>query len=111
MAARFRPGDKIVYTRDKCSTRPTPRAKNVVAARRGESYHYQVDKYWVVADVMNDGNLLVKTRRGKELLVAATDPRLRKASLLERLFKADQFPHGEPQPGPSSARDDQGARG
>ena len=55
-------------------------------------YEYQVDKYWLVVGVQADGQLIFKTRRGKQHVFSASDPRLRKASLWERIFKSKLFP-------------------
>lgn len=106
MSKSFNVGDRVVYTRDKHTTKPGPRAKNVIATPHGEMYEYQVDKYWLVIGVQADGQLIFKTRRGKLHSFPADDPRLRKASLWERLFKAKLFPvasgqefsESEPQP-------------
>lgn len=92
MGKRFRVGDRVVFTRDKHTTKPGPRAKNVVATPHGEMYEYQVDKYWLVIGVEADGQLVLKTRRGKHHTFPASEPRLRKASFWERLFKAKLFP-------------------
>lgn len=89
---QFHVGDKVVLTLDKFGVNPGPRAKNIDPAPHGELYSYQVDKYWLVMEVRADGNLLVKTRRGKTHLVAANDPRLRKATWLERWFFTKRFP-------------------
>ena len=92
MANRFRIGDKVVYTRDKYTSSPGPRAKNVSAAPNGELYQYQVDKYWTVVEILSPNHLVVMTRRQKTHVLAGDDPRLRKASLFERLLLARQFP-------------------
>ena len=92
MSKRFEVGDRVVFTRDKHTTKPGPRAKNVIATPHGDMYEYQVDKYWVVVGVQAEGKLLFKTRRGKLNSFLATDPRLRKATLWERLFKSKLFP-------------------
>lgn len=92
MGKSFRVGDRVVFTRDKHTTKPGPRAKNVVATPHGEMYEYQVDKYWLVVGIQPDGQLVLQTRRGKRHVFPTTDPRLRKAGLLERLFKAKLFP-------------------
>ena len=93
MATRYHPGDRVVFTRDKYTSAPSPRAKNLVATPNGESYQYQVDKYWVVIEVRTGGELLVATRRGKTHVVQADNPQLRKASWWERFFKGKRFPH------------------
>lgn len=92
MQTRFNVGDRVVFTRDKHTTKPGPRAKNVIATPHGETYEYQVDKYWLVAEVRSDGNVVLLTRRGKRHVLPTTDPRLRKASFWERLFKGKRFP-------------------
>jgi hypothetical protein len=92
MKRRFQVGDKVVYTREKYTSRPGPRAKNVFPAPNGESYHYEVEKYWCVAEVRSSGQLLLETRRGKQHLIDSDDPRLRKASWSERIFKKGLFP-------------------
>ncbi len=92
MSNTYRVNDRVVYTRDKYTTCPGPRAKNITATPNGESYSYQVDKFWVVKQVLADGRLLLVTRRGKEHVVRQDDPRLRKASLIERFIKTELFP-------------------
>lgn len=92
MRNRYRPGDRVVYTTDKYTASPGPRAKNIFAAPCGESYQYQVEKYWLVSEVREDGTLIAKTRRGKLHTIACSDPRLRKATLLERLLRSRWFP-------------------
>lgn len=91
MRKRYQIGDRVVYTREKYTTKPGPRAKNISAARKGESYQYQVDKYWLVTDVLGD-SVELTTRTGKTHVVDSGDPNLRKASLIERLFKSELFP-------------------
>lgn len=91
MGGNFQIGDRVVYTREKHTTKPGPRAKNVFATPHGETYEYQVDKFWVVAEV-TDGRLVLQTRRGKRHVVQNDDPRLRKASFWERLFLRNRFP-------------------
>ena len=92
MQKRFRVGDKVVFTRDKYTTKPGPRAKNVIATPHGETYEYQVDKFWIVAAMDGESKLVLQTRRGKRHTVSTDDPRLRKASLWERFFYASRFP-------------------
>lgn len=89
---QFQIGDKVVLTLDKFGVSPGRRAKNVSPSPHGELYTYQVDKYWLVTEVRNDGNLVVKTRRGKVHTISTSDPRLRKANWLERWFFAKRFP-------------------
>lgn len=93
MRAKFEIGDRVVYTRDKVSTRPGPRAKNVFATPHGETYAYQVDKYWRVTGFQPDGSLMLRTRRGKQHVVRPDDPRLRRPNLWERMFYGSRFPN------------------
>lgn len=88
----YHPGDPVIFRMGKCTTHPGPRAKEVSPAPHGEYYRYVVDKFWVVARVLEDHNLVVRTRRGKEHLVRDSDPRLRRPSWWERLMYKDRFP-------------------
>ncbi len=90
--AKFKVKDRVVYTRDKYTSCPGPRAKNVEATPNGEAYAYQVDKFWIVKEILDDGRLVLMTRRGKEHVVYDDDPRLRKASIFERVIKTQLFP-------------------
>jgi hypothetical protein len=92
MSRHFVVGDRVVYSRQKHSSSPGPRAQEVTPAAHGESYSYLVDKYWRVIAVEPDGILLVRTRRGKQHRVRLDDPRLRRPTIWERLFRADRFP-------------------
>jgi hypothetical protein len=91
MIGTFSPNDWVVYTREKHSLSPGPRAKNISPAPCGEMYSYEVDKYWIVRQVC-DQEIVLQTRRGKCHRVAKNDIRLRKANLWERFFFAQRFP-------------------
>jgi hypothetical protein len=88
----FEAGDFLVYRKEKVSSHPGPRARNVTAAERGEDYYYEVDKFWTVEDVLNDGRLVARTRTGKQIYLTPEDEHLRKARLLERVRFRDRFP-------------------
>lgn len=88
-------GDKVVYSKEKASLSPGPRAKDISPAPKGDEYSYIVEKYWTLRDVRSDGTLVLVTRRGKEHEVAADDPRLRRANFWEKLFLRDRFPRIE----------------
>ena len=92
MRPKFSTGDRVIFSRDKYSNRPGPRAKNVSPTPHGETYSYQVDKYWVVIEVNEDGSLVLKTRRGKTHVVPMEDPRVRRANWWERMLYASRFP-------------------
>lgn len=85
-------GEKVIFSKDKTSLSPGKRAKEVVAAVKGDQYSYIVDKYWVVKEVRSDGTILLLTRRGKQHTVTLDDPRLRRASLLEKFLLRKRFP-------------------
>jgi hypothetical protein len=91
MTGSFTPNDWVVYTRQKHSLSPGPRAKNIAPSPHGEMYSYEVDKYWIVRQVQ-DGELILETRRGKSHTLPKDDCRLRKANIWERLFYSHLFP-------------------
>jgi hypothetical protein len=88
---RYRKGDWVIYRQLKCTTHPGPRAHNIDASVNGDTYSYFVDKYWIVAEVLADGSLLIKTRRGKTHIIDARDHQLRPASLLQRVLNRSRF--------------------
>ncbi len=89
---RFKPGDWVIYTKQKISDSPGPRAKSINAAKRGETYSYFVDKYWAVGSWVDDKTLLLYTRTGKLHKVSADDSHLRPAAWWERWLLAHKFP-------------------
>jgi hypothetical protein len=88
----YKPGALVIYRVAKISTHPGPRAKDIAPAPKGETYSYEVDKFWVVAESGRDGKLRLRTRRGKEHVVDSRDPRLRPARWWERLMYRGRFP-------------------
>lgn len=88
----FRPGDWVIYRKTKHSDHPGPRAHRIAPAAHGDEYTYVVDKFWVVAEVQQNGNLVIKTRRGKTHTVSPADSSLRKANWWERLWYRERFP-------------------
>ena len=91
MSNKWNPGDWAVYRKSKRSTSPGPRAANVVASQKGESYTYVVDKFWVVESVLPGDRILLRTAKGKSHIIDAADPGLRRPSLLQRLFWRHRF--------------------
>lgn len=87
-----KPGDPIIFRASKHGTRPGPRAEDIHPTAHGDDYSYQVDKFWVVQEAQEDGNLVLRTRRGKTRTVHVESPQLRKPSLLERWLYRDRFP-------------------
>jgi hypothetical protein len=92
MATRFRPGDVVVYHKQKNSLHPGAHARDIQPAPHGDSYSYTVDKFWRVVAVGPDDTIVVRTRRGKERTLAANDPNLRRVHWWERLFLWHRFP-------------------
>jgi hypothetical protein len=89
---KFRKGDRIIYHKNKVSAHPTPRARDVHPAARGDDYHYVVDKYWIVTDIIDEQTIEAMTRTGKRHRLSVEDPRLRKAGLISRLIHYSDFP-------------------
>ena len=52
-----------------------------------------VDKFWIVGQVLENGRLLLKTRRGKKHVVDHGDPNLRRATLWDRIRYKARFDH------------------
>jgi hypothetical protein len=92
MSVRFRPGDAVVYRKQKSSLHPGRHARDIQPAPHGDSYSYAVDKFWRVVAVQPNGTILVCTRKGKQRSVAANDPNLRPAHWWERLLLWHRFP-------------------
>jgi len=90
--AGIAPGDRLIYRKRKVSPRPGPRARNIQPTEHGDDYYYEVDKFWTVADILDDGQLLAVTRTGKKVYLSAEDERVRKAKLIERLRYRERFP-------------------
>lgn len=92
LGRKYSPGDPVVYRVVKRSPAPGPRAESIQPASKGDEYVYQVDKYWVVQRVQDDGKLVLRTRRGKRHVIDPTDPHLRHANFAERLLSSWRFP-------------------
>ena len=85
-------GQPVVFTMPKNSENPGPRAENLHPAEHGDSYSYEVEKYWVVDEVCGDGRLVLRTRTGKTHVVQSDDPHLRIATWWERFWYRGKFP-------------------
>lgn len=101
---KYREGDRVVYCLTKRSATPGPRAKNIDPEVHGDAYTYRVDKYWVVADVLDGDRLLLQTRRGKTHEITASDPNLRHANWWERILRHHRFPLLAVEPQAGSAK-------
>lgn len=102
MDPQFKINDWVVCTRQKHGMSPGPRAKNITPSPHGDLYSYEVDKYWIVREVLPE-SLLVETRTGKVREVPKNDRRLRHPTWWERLFYADRFPARTKRPTTASA--------
>src|SRR5262245_58381073 len=87
----FKSGDFVVFRRQKQTTHPGRRAREIEATAHGDLYSYFVEKSWIVKDVQPDGRLLLMTRRGKTHLVDPADPNLRHANLWDWLRYRRRF--------------------
>ena len=89
---RFQSGDLVIYTLTKQSPHPGPRARSIHPSESGEDYSYVVDKFWMVARLVNGHQLQLVTRKGKTRVVDLTDPLLRKANWWEKFRHRNRFP-------------------
>ncbi len=76
----------------KHSAHPGRRAQAISAEVNGEGYSYEADNFWIVAEASADGQLVLRTRRGKTRQLSSDDPRLRPARWWERIWYRDRFP-------------------
>lgn len=94
MALYLKPGDCVVYTKHKFSDHPGRHARSIFPAPNGDSYAYCVDKFYRVLAVQAEGRVVVLTRRGRQHVLSAADPALRRARWWERLLFRRRFPSG-----------------
>jgi len=88
----LKPGAPVIYRMTKHSQCPGPRAKEVSPSPNGDEYKYQVDKFWIVDEIQDDGQLVIRTRRGKTRVIPPSDKNLRPATWWELLLYRNQFP-------------------
>lgn len=91
MDSRFKVNDWVICTREKYGLSPGKRAKNITPAPNGDLYSYEVDKYWVVREVL-EKELVLETRTGKQHVISRKDRRIRVASWWERWLYRNRFP-------------------
>ena len=92
MAAHFKPGDCVIYKKQKYSVHPGPNAKSIWPTPNGDSYCYCVEKYYRVIRIREDNKVVVLTRRGRRRKLAVDDPALRRANWWQRLLLRRRFP-------------------
>lgn len=90
-SSKWARGDWVVYRKCKRSCRPGPRAANIHASAKGESYTYLVDKFWVVEGLLPEEQILLRTATGKSHILSCSDPSLRRPSLMQRMFFRNRF--------------------
>ena len=95
---QFKPGDSIVYRKSKQTRHPGRRAQGIRAMPKGDGYSYFVDKFWVVRAVLESGQLIVETRRGKQHVIDQSDPNLRRPTMMQRIRYRDRFAELENRP-------------
>lgn len=84
---RYRPGQIVVYEKEKHTSSPGHRARQVRPDPHGEYYTYVVTKYWVV-DAVEGDRLHLRTPGGKLYSVSEHEERLRHLAWRERLWLA-----------------------
>jgi hypothetical protein len=92
MRSPFKPGDFVIYRKPKFSVHPGAHARDVCPSPNGDQYSYYVNKFWTVIAVEPGQNVVVRTRRGKQLTVPVGDPALRPARWWERILFRRRFP-------------------
>jgi hypothetical protein len=92
MKREFKPGDRVIYRKQKYSVHPGQNARVIHPAPHGDGYSYEVEKFWTVVAMEPDQKILVCTRRGKQLTISIHDPALRPAHWWERLLFRHRFP-------------------
>ena len=89
---RFRIGDPIIYVVTKSSANPGSRAERVRPQIGGDLCSYTIEKYWRVTGETAEGELIAKTRTGKEHVLKQNDPKLRRPSWWKRILHRSRFP-------------------
>ena len=77
--------DFVVYRKQKTSTHPSLRAKDIKPAPFGDTYSYIIDKFWKVVQIFDDETIEIETRRGKRHRLGLNTPLLRKVSIWDRM--------------------------
>ena len=88
---KLKVGDFIIVRKWKASTHPSPRAKEVFPTQYGDTYHYGIDKYWKVVEIVDDRTVVIETRRGKRHVIQTDQVPLRRAGLFDKMFNGKRF--------------------
>jgi hypothetical protein len=92
MAVHFKPGDCVIYRKQKFSAHPGPNARNLWPAANGDHYTYFIDKFYRVVALETDDRIVVVTRRGRRRTLVASDSALRRARWWHRVLLRRPFP-------------------
>jgi hypothetical protein len=103
VARRLPKGSRVIYLKQKHSTHPSRKARDVHAAPKGELYDYVIEKCRIVELVRDDGQLVLRTPKGNLQVVSPDDPGLRPATLWERIRYRDRFAKAAAQAGKADA--------
>lgn len=87
----WRVGDWVIYRKQKRSESPGPRAEEIHPDEHGERYSYLVDKYWLIENIKQSGELQLITKTGKRHVISPDDYRLRSPNWWERWRFASRF--------------------
>ncbi|MGL4555496.1 MAG: hypothetical protein ACRC33_30370 [Gemmataceae bacterium] len=98
MRGTLTPGAAIIYRRYRTATRLRRKAQDIFPSANGDSYTFAVDKYYRVEEVLPDGRVVVRTRRGKRRTLNPADPAMRRPSWWEWLWCWHRFPPAAPPP-------------
>jgi hypothetical protein len=91
MSGKYKPGDFLIYKKQKRSGQPGPRAHSIAPAVQDEKFMYVVDKFWVVEQVHDDGTLDARTPGGKRHRLSTNDPNLRRPTWWQRIWYRSRF--------------------
>lgn len=105
-SSTFQVGDWVIYRKSKQSPVPGPRAQQITPNSHGDAYSYVVDKFWVVAEVLEGQLVRLRTRRGKKHVISTRDPNLRAPRFWERWLYRSRFENVAPTPNPPASPSD-----
>lgn len=87
----FRVGDRVVLRTRQTAAAPPAGLECAHRSRYGEDYTYVLDEYCRVASPPAADRVTLHSATGRTLSVRRNDPRLRRATIVERVLHADRF--------------------